>query len=487
MLINPEELDKFLCNFREKLNDPDYIANPFFYLVKPTEENMEKYRLHHSKYRISLFLELALVFPRIIKNFITSLVIAALKSHESRMWGTNQFSPTQNLIISHYTYAQNPKMNDVFFDNAALDPRNFVLYLNSTRTDAQVIQRNYNQSSKENLVINTKSLNLFQTLKLQLKQLSLSTRLLNHVLRDNNLSLIEKRLIVTAAHFQHSRPTIANLVLKVRLCELLKALQPRTIILTIEGHAHENMILQLRDSDFKQIRLVGFQHAPIVPGQFGFYHVLESFKMDDLLLTCGETTEILIKHALPNLRVDVLGSPKFTRTENYSKAADKVHVLGAVEGTVESLKSFIQLFNSISKQLPQLNFALRLHPAIDRNLSKKQLRSMSESENLKLSYNSLEEDLKRSHAVIFRSSAVGIHGLGYSALPVHFDSCNKGMLNPLSGTVFGNLEFDDESNLAKFLEKLNLQDLQSNEFYDKCSNVLEKYYAPLKDLNTLID
>jgi hypothetical protein len=487
MQSNPEELNQFLAKMRRDFTHIGYIGNPFFYLTKPTEENMQKYLVSSPGSRVCLYFELFLVFPRILRNFMSSLAIATLKSSESRSWHVPEGVNARNLIISHYTHAQDPNESDIFFGKTTQDPQNFVFYLNSTRIDARVIQNIFYKANKRNLIVSTKSLSVIETIRLQNKQLHLSLLLLIKVLRGSQLGLKEKRLLITAAHFQHSRSTIANLVLESRLRDLLEVLRPKNLILTIEGHAHEALILELRNREFSQARLVGYQHAPIVPGQYSFYQVLERFNRKDLLLTCGKSTQAIINQALPDLHVKILGSPKFSQISISEKKFEKIFVLGAVEGSAESCNSFIRLFNILSKYSPQVAFTLRPHPAINKKLSKKLFRSLEISMNLQLSTKSLLDDLKEAHIVIFQSSAVGIQGLGHSVIPVHFDFSNLGLLNPLSGSAFADLEFADPSILGNFLNNFNIKEFSSLKFYEHCSVTLQDYYTPLKDLTSLID
>jgi hypothetical protein len=280
---------------------------------------------------------------------------------------------------------------------------------------------------------------------------------------------------------------MANLFTKKRLTEIISKSRPENIILTIEGHAHEAMVINLRDTDFPGMRIVGFQHAPIVPGQFSFYRLLKAFNSKDLVLTCGEITKELISRDQPSLPIRILGSPKSIEVSPPLKSLTEMKVLGAVEGTYESLQSFIILFNELSDLLPDIHFILRIHPALSQDVAQKLLKSLSTSMNLVVSTNTLMEDLNNSHVTIFRSSAVGLEGLSYASLAVHFDAETNGLLNPLSQVNYPKIEFSNTDDLAKFLKTWPLSRNNAEEFRAESLRVINEYYFPMQDIKLLID
>ena len=107
--------------------------------------------------------------------------------------------------------------------------------------------------------------------------------------------------------------------------------------------------------------------------------------------------------------------------------------------------------------------------------------------NLKISTDTLTNDLNNSHVTIFRSSAVGLEGLAYASLPVHFDAEMDGLLNPLSQINFPKMEFSDVDELTEFLKGWPLMRNNSPEFRLESSKVVKDYYFPMKDINLLID
>ncbi len=487
MSTNPRDLDEFLSRIKNEFGDSDLIANPFVSLVKPTEENLKKYLFYKPNSRFWFGLNAIGVIPRIFLNISYSAAISIMKVSENLNWNVSHVKKSRNLYISHFTYAQSPQDDDLFFGKNTQNSDDIVFFLNSTRENANSIQKSYSRLGKLNVVVNTKSLGLIETIKVQSRQFHISLKLLLIAQSHSSYTLFQRRILLKLSISQHSRQTMANLFTKARLTSLISNCDPENIILTTEGHAHEAMIIKLRDTNFPGVRVIGFQHAPIVPGQFSFYRLLNMFRPSDLLLTTGTITRELINKSLPALQTKVLGSPKSIQITPQFKSLTALNVLGAVEGTYESLQTFILIFNKLSRMLPDFQFILRLHPALSKSVSQKLLKSLNCSVNLNISSNSLANDLNNSHVTIFRSSAVGLEGLAYASFPVHFDAEMEGLLNPLSHINFPTIEFSDVDELAEFLKSWSLMRNNTPEFRRESSKVVRDYYFPMRDINSVID
>jgi hypothetical protein len=107
--------------------------------------------------------------------------------------------------------------------------------------------------------------------------------------------------------------------------------------------------------------------------------------------------------------------------------------------------------------------------------------------NLTISTNALTVDLNNSHVTIFRSSAVGLEGLAFASLPVHFDAETNGLLNPLSEIKYPKIEFSNVNDLAEFLKTWPPTRNNADEFRAESLKVINDYYFPMQDVNFLID
>jgi hypothetical protein len=485
-MIDPKKLDEFLSKIGEMFEREPLDGNPFLHLVKPTSENLRKYQLRFPLSKVYLCLSVLAVFPRIMFHVTNSLAISVTRTRENFRWTSKQENHYERLIISQFTSAQNPDQDDIFYGSNNKDPNSLIFYLNSTRYQAHKIQNSFINANKANVVVNTKSLWISGIIKIHFKQMKGSFKLLTYAAFNLTNTVVERRLLIEASVFQHARSTIANQITKVRLSQVILECSPVDIVLMTEGHAHESMILNLRNKDFPSIRILGYQHAPIVPGQFSFWHLLDGFNKEDILFTCGATTQHVIEATHPNLKIRILGSLKIQIAVDQPKDPKCLKVLGVMESTRESLIEFVSLFNFLANSIPSMEFTLRIHPGLDQRTSNQILKKMKTLKNLKISMGTLVEDLQRAHIGVFRSSAVGLEGLAFGVLPIHFDASHFKYLNPLEYTTMQKFEFSDPKILANFLNQKSL-DLSSGQFFqEEYRNVLADYFYPMKSITSLV-
>lgn len=486
MMNDPKELNDFLSKIKKKFKGETLDGNPFFHLVKPTSENLLKYRVRFPSSRMYLIVSVSAALPRIIILVINSFAISLVRTRETFKWTPKPKNQYSRLIISQFTSAQKPEQQDIFYGSNTQNPDSVTFYLNSTRDQAHKIQRNFINVGKTNVVVNTKSLWILGIIKIHIKQMKGSFKLLTYALFNSENSITERRLLIEASVFQHARSTIANQITKVRLTQIIMEGNPADIVLMTEGHAHESMILNLRNKNFPNIRVLGYQHAPIVPGQFSLGHLLDKFDTEDILFTCGATTQRIIEASHPNLNVKILGSLKFRITVNQLKDSKCLEVLGIVESTRESLTEFVSLFNFLAASIPTAKFILRIHPGLDRRTCNQILKKLGTFKNLRISVGTLLQDLQLAHIGIFRSSAVGLEALAFGVLPVHFDASHFNYLNPLGYTKIQKVEFSDPKILADFLNEMPLGFNSSQSFHEECKSVLADYFYPMKLITSLI-
>lgn len=485
-MIDPKKLDDFLSKIGETFESEVLDGNPFFHLVKPTSENLRKYQLRFAPSKVYLFLSGLAVFPKIIFLVINSLAISIARTRENFRWTSKQEYQYERLVISQFTSAQNPDQDDIFYGSNTQDPNSVIFYLNSTRNQAHKIQSNFINAGKLNVVVNTKSLWISGVIKIHIKQMKGSIKLLTYAAFNSTNSILERRLLIEASVFQHARSTIANQITKVRLTQVILECNPADIVLMTEGHAHESMVLNLRNRNFPSIRILGYQHAPIVPGQFSFWHLLNGFHKEDILFTCGATTQHVIEAIHPNLKVKILGSLKIKIFVDQPKDSECLKVLGVVESTRESLIEFVSLFNFLANSIPSVEFTLRVHPGLNQRTSNQILKKLVTLKNLRISVETLVENLQQAHVGVFRSSAVGLEGLAFGVLPIHFDASHFKYLNPLEYTTMQNFEFSDPKILANFLDQKSLDWSSSQFFQEQCRNVLADYFYPMKSITSLV-
>ena len=481
------ELDKFLVEIRESSPFNEINASPFFHLVKPTEENLLKYKLRGPSSKSLLIVEYLKLFPLILIRSLASLILSVFSLLEFRPKKAKSSGKSEYLFLSHFTYAQDPRKEDIFYGENLDFKESYTFYLNHTRLLSPQIVKRFNYVNKRKITVNTKFLSPFSMIKLHTTQFRISWWLFTKSLGDNSLGIEKRRILTRAASFQHGRSTMANLVLKSRLSETILRVKPKFLVLTIEGHAHEKMVVDVSRSLIKDIKIIGYQHAPIVPGQLNLFRIVSNFHSNDYFLTTGEITKSLALAHGPNCRVNILGSVKAKQFEYQQKDSSKVQVLVSPEGTKESLTQFISLINEIAPVLPNVRFVLRYHPALGRAALRMIKGSLSPMNNVATSSSSLNEDMRQSHLVLFRSSAIGIESMSYGALPMHINQEGHGALNPLVHCGVETTNFQLTSEIVRFIEKFDLRLSQAESFQRESYEIFNRYFSKLRKITSAID
>jgi hypothetical protein len=478
--MTPSELEQRLNYLKSIFPQADLTPNTFLQLVKPTDELLLPYQqvLIASKIRINM--ARMSLFSRIMINVFKSVGVSLIRTGELRSWRQHRVEPKGTLIVSHFTHAQQPGSVDAFFGDLLNRKAHNVFYLNSTRIEHDKLLDFYPKDERKNLIFMTKSLPLSRVMSLHIRYFVLSLILFKHSFHRTH-DLINRWLLIETAVQQHSRATLANKFFEIRLTEMLKSIRPAQVSLTFEGHAHEAVLIELIHKSFPEIKIVPYQHAPVVPEQFGILRNLRILNANDKVLTSGEITKEYFSAFRTDISILAAGSSKFKEPAENVYVNDRIKVIGASEGTIQSLEVFIKLFNNLAAELPSLDFSLRVHPAISERELGESLKRLHSDSTL-ISQNSLVQDLATSTYCIYRSSAVAIEGLAFGVTPLYFDQSRSQGLNPL---YFANLHlpvFGAADELAEFFKSLSRLDssahgidrveLQriSNQYFSKISS-----------------
>ena len=481
------ELDKFLVSIRERIPFKEICANPFLYLVKPTEENLSKYIFYRPDGHLFYIFDLLTFGLRIILNVAITICVSILRSWQNLPWDIHLQHKKEILFISHFTKAQDTSKEDTYLGSLVNPQQDFIFYLNHTRINAQKISSRFEEQGKFNFAVNSKSLSPNQTFIVQISQMRVSGWLFLKSLPTSRQNIGERRLMLRAAIWQHSRATMSNFTLKNRLTRTILKLEPNFLVLPLEGHAHEAMIMNLRENKFKDLRIVGYQHAPVVPGQMNLKYIIHMLNDRDYCLTTGEIVKMQLFQANTKCKMQVIGTPKSQHSGLPAKDYSRIKVLVAPEGNKDSILKFISLIKELSHLLPWINFVLRPHPGFEGLNSRTLSKTLIDYPNIEMSISDLSADLSNSHFVLFRSSAVGIQGLLYGNQPIHWDYFGNDLLNPFSQTNFNVISGKDALEIASLLSKFDIESLKSHEFQNKCSIFFNSYFSECQNLRQVLN
>ena len=310
--------------------------------------------------------------------------------------------------------------------------------------------------------------------------------LLRRGLLDSKLKIEQRRLIIKAAVFQHARPTMANLVLKQRFLELYRQIDSDYVVLTIEGHAHEAMIIRMCHQRLKNVVVVGYQHAPVVPSQLNLFANVSLLRSSDFFLTSGQTIKNTAIEKNFKCNINILGSTKSRDYAYQTKSPTKPQILIAAEAIENSLTFFINLMIEIAPLLQNFLFVLRPHPSLGnlaQSIAKNELVNLS---NVVVSNSPLEVDLTNSHFVFFRSSSVAIEGLAFGAYPIHIDFNGSNELNPITNEFINRTVLNSVAEVINFTKQFDLNLLQNERYQRSLFEQFHNYFKPLRNITHVV-
>ena len=207
------------------------------------------------------------------------------------------------------------------------------------------------------------------------------------------------------------------------LAGYIRALAPKAIIHTYEGHGWERIV----DADAhlmpKKPLILGYQHAVVFPGQKSIlcdYWIA----MPDHVFTAGLIThQMLVDDAeMPADFFSVLGSSKAEQRNLRPVFNTDGACLIAPEGTMSEVRIMACMAIEAAKKSKNQSFILRLHPVLKKDKVLRLLQDLTPlPDNFSISDQSLEDDLNRSSWLCYRGSTMAFQGMLRGLRPIYLD------------------------------------------------------------------
>ena len=236
-MLEPRLIEYYLSKVQKEIGETSTLANTYFRLVKPIEENLKVYANLERLNKVSFFTGIILAPLKILIEILKSLGIAAIRFRESSGFEVPEGIQIQRVFVSHYTHAQLPCSPDVFFDQLP-SKTDLIFYHNNTLLSRTKIFHKLSQGNyRPNFLMTTKSLGIWQTLQLQIRNLHVALNMLKSALKSRLFTPLEQKILIEASISQVSRKTLANQINLFRLDALLTQNRPKSLVITLEGHA----------------------------------------------------------------------------------------------------------------------------------------------------------------------------------------------------------------------------------------------------------
>ena len=405
-------------------------------------------------------------------NPLSSLVKKILYLFDDDNLYQKKNTSTEVVIISNVVSVKKIN-NDIYFGNLAKllkkeKIKTISVYRNHTSNRSKLIKK----LLKGNVILLSKRINIRKEVLIVLfflKELSL-------YIFSNKYSFIKRFL-----NIKDLLSIISNLRLFYQLDKLLKFYRPKVVIFTYEGHAWERLLVFLCKNYKIKIHSIAYQFSVIKKNQIGFFNKLKQEYNPDYIATTGEIPHKIIKKKINFSKLLKLGSSKFEKSKkSYNKKIDLLVSLDSNKNTLFKVLEFCINFALIN---PKYKIILRPHPILinDLNLLNTIHQMIEKTQNIRLSKNSLSNDLQKSRHLLYTESVICITGLNFNVTPLFYKY--KNIKNVFDDNFPKKNIIKNYSDLhIKLKDKKNKKISNYFKFYR--DNYFEKYQ--IKDLKKVI-
>jgi len=483
------------CNkIFEVFSKSDVALSPILSISKPIPEVIKKKQKTIQKITKEKYYSYIFTFiPRILINLLVSILHHFYHLHYWRQFPFKKFAKTEIIFVSHYTGQEAKVDEDPYFGtlpqqlNENKKP-NLLLCINHNKGNPSNLSlENDTQATNNSQNILPKTVNTKEFLKLYKSILGNLKEIIFHVARKGERSKREKILMLELAIQQLGLESMSQTILAKNIEQIVGQTDAKKMVLTYEGHSFETYVANKLKSKFPNLDVCVYQFAPVVPAQNSFFRNLDYLNKNVRVFVSGSQYKenILRRTKLSSSALTVIGSRK-NRSEKLSFTERKdVTVVFAAEGSKDSLMEFINLAFYSSLENPGTTFIVRAHPASADYKIELFKKMGKHSSNFYLSQESLINDLHKATHCVYRSSSVGLEGLMYGVIPIHYAAEMNSVLDPINTLDLPHLQFTDVDAFNQKIKEISNSHTEIDEQQLRdYREVFNRYFEPLK-LNIL--
>lgn len=483
------------CNkIFEVFSNSDVSFSPVLSMSKPIPEVIKKKQKIIQKVTKEKYYSYLLTFiPRILINVLISILHHFYHLSNWQQFSFKKFAKTEIIFLSHYTGQDIIGDEDPYFGTLSqqlnINKRpNLLLYKNHTKGHPSNLNLEINtQKSNCEQYILPKTVNTKQFLELYKSIIGNLKEIMYYLAKNREGNKGEKILMLELAIQQLGLESISQIILAKNIEQIVDQTDAKKLVLTYEGHSFETYVANKLKTKSPNLDVSVYQFAPVVPAQNSFFRNLHFLNKNIRIFVSGTQFQenILRRTGLPSSAFTVIGSRK-NKAEKLLVAVRKaVTVLFAAEGSKESLIEFINLAMYSSLLNPDITFIVRAHPASTDYKHELFEKIGKRTSNFYLSTYSLVDDLLKATHCVYRSSSVGLEGLMYGVVPIHYAAEMNLGLDPIDILDLPHLQLKD---IVTFNQKIseisnnhiNIDEQQLRNY----RKVFRGYFEPLK-LNIL--
>ena len=272
-----------------------------------------------------------------------------------------------------------------------------------------------------------------------------------------------------------SSSTFNALRIAMQIADIASKTNAKFVVTTYEGHSWERLIYYYTKKNNPNIKCLGYQHGAVFEHQHAIKQSLGNKYDPDFILTSGLLSQAIFKQ-IQSIKSSIvcLGSPRHNSKGiglNKSQCC-----LVVPEAMVDECLTLFKFSLTYAKQHQEQRFIWRLHPLLSFEKLKKNNSIFKKlPDNICLSEDNLDEDIKKSDSVLYRGSTAVVNAINAGLKPIYYQqSTDELSIDPIYQQQRGkDIVFNQKDLRLAFNKDIDKEVKQS------LQNFAQNFYTPL--------
>ena len=306
-------------------------------------------------------------------------------------------------------------------------------------------------------------------------------------LADQEKSSLRKKILDMASREALSNSTQNSLRLGVQITAVLSDVKPKNLILLLEGHAYEKVVIGISRALHPSLNIISYQHTGLFKYSNSLKNIFSSIYSPNHILTVGKDSKTELSRIFDahKINVDVMGSNRgklvIGNAKNSVNIKERKTCLVIPEG-FESECNLLFSFSLMASELcPEIDFIWRFHPSMSfMNFKGKYKKFKKLPSNIVISDKALEIDIINSTWVLYRGSTAVLKSISYGLRPFYLKIKDEISIDPLYKMGEFKIEVCDPKGLIDQIKKdMNSNYKDFSESLDKSKKYCENYFTKI--------
>jgi len=442
------------------------VANTYLHIISAHPDFLKNYNLS-KKAKIWQSIKFGLVSLYRVFQSIFNYEYISLKNKNIKF---------DVLFVSHLTNKnQFFKENDAYFGSMPNELEKngiscsiaLIKHIKAKNTQAS---GKWKDSKVQRFVLNL-SLDFLSEVKLYFIQRK-TKKQLKFILNDLQ---IDKVLAKDILLHHMSSSTFNALRVAKQVADIASKTNAKFVITTYEGYSWERLVYYYTKKNNPNIKCFGYQHGAVFEHQHAITQSLGKKYDPDFILTSGLLSQAIFKQ-IQSIKSSIvcLGSPRHNTAGMLVNKAQCCLVVP--EAMLDECLNLFKFSLTYALQHKEQRFIWRLHPLMSFEKLKKYNSNFQKlPDNICLSEDSLDEDIKKCDSVLYRGSTAVVNAINAGLKPIYYQqSTDELSIDPIYQQQQGkDIVLNQEDLRLAFNKDTNLEVKQL------LQNFAQDFYSPL--------